>query len=497
MKLSHLTVQKKLFIITLITLMGYVVVLASEIWIERKTLFDKRKRELLNVVSVGKSVIETFHDLSKKDVITDEQAKFLARKVLKKVKHDNEKTFFVINKAGDYIVHPLSQQLAVEGLPQTEIDELEALIRESYKENNIIKHWSLHRGRCTEKLSISSVYNPWGWIVGSSVLVEDVESTFIKNILNETFVIVPMIILALLASYIIAHSIITPLKEIYSELLEICKENKHFAQRVSDSESSELTKILNALHAVRDLTSALREAYHKENLLNNQLQKYKSDLEEFIFLISHDLLAPLRRIAMFSSLIRDEYPRLEEKEIFKYTDIISSSTYKLSEMAADILKFSKLGLVPLNKSLCEVEECFRESLHEHEADLKSFTVNFETINLPKINIDRKLMTRVFSNLIGNSIKFRKPGQPLEISLKAKNIRSKWLFTYTDNGKGFQDTQNIKKIFSPFRKGHNDNTIPGKGLGLAFCKNIITKHNGEIWGDPRYKKGARICFTLLN
>ncbi len=106
------------------------------------------------------------------------------------------------------------------------------------------------------------------------------------------------------------------------------------------------------------------------------------------------------------------------------------------------------------------------------------------------------MGMLWQNLIGNAVKFHRPGQAPAIHVSAVQDGALWRFSVTDNGIGI-DPEYAEKVFVIFQRLHNKDTYSGSGIGLAMCKKIVEFHGGTISVDPEYTDGTRITFTLAS
>jgi light-regulated signal transduction histidine kinase (bacteriophytochrome) len=105
--------------------------------------------------------------------------------------------------------------------------------------------------------------------------------------------------------------------------------------------------------------------------------------------------------------------------------------------------------------------------------------------------------QVFQNLIGNGIKFHKPGDPPRVHLTAERNAEHpdfWTFKVVDNGIGIQ-THHFERLFVIFQRLHGKQEYPGTGIGLATCKRIVERHGGKIWLESEAGKGTTFLFTL--
>ena len=104
------------------------------------------------------------------------------------------------------------------------------------------------------------------------------------------------------------------------------------------------------------------------------------------------------------------------------------------------------------------------------------------------------MVRLFQNLIGNAIKYRRPGQPPRVHISADLHGPEWTISIQDNGIGFEP-ENASAVFAPFKRLHTAEEYPGTGVGLSICRRIVEAQGGRIWAESELGKGATFFFTL--
>jgi signal transduction histidine kinase len=104
------------------------------------------------------------------------------------------------------------------------------------------------------------------------------------------------------------------------------------------------------------------------------------------------------------------------------------------------------------------------------------------------------MRLLFQNLIGNAIKYRRPGEPAHIHIRARRNAGLWRFSVADNGIGIE-AQYLQTVFAPFKRLHGLDEYPGSGIGLAICKKIVERSGGQIWAESTYGQGSTFHFTL--
>jgi len=114
--------------------------------------------------------------------------------------------------------------------------------------------------------------------------------------------------------------------------------------------------------------------------------------------------------------------------------------------------------------------------------------------MPTLPVDRGQMVRLFQNLVGNALKYRKPDQRPKVHISAEQQRAEWVFSVRDNGIGF-DPEHASTIFTPFKRLHTAEEYPGTGIGLAICKRIVQAQGGRLWAESQEGEGATFFFTL--
>ena len=244
---------------------------------------------------------------------------------------------------------------------------------------------------------------------------------------------------------------------------------------------------------LRKAEGDLSAANERLNILNRELQRSNEDLEQFAFAASHDLHEPLRTVASFASLLeKTAGAKLTDVEL-KYLKYISEGARRMQALIDNLLTYSQVGqkpkspqIVDLNAVLAWAIENLRKSICESEAEISSDP-------LPSVTGDMGQLGHVFQNLIGNAIKYARPGIKPVIRLSAAQENDHWLILVRDNGIGI-DSAYFQSIFGALKRLHGKE-IPGTGLGLAVCRRVVEAHGGKIWVESTPGEGSTFCFTL--
>lgn len=261
------------------------------------------------------------------------------------------------------------------------------------------------------------------------------------------------------------------------------------------------TKVTRDLTFKKAAEDRIQEYSKQLEIRNQELQETYKEMESFSYVASHDLQEPLRKIKTFASrIVSTENLSDKGKENFER---ITDATERMQALINDLLEYSRSNnsaasfeKVDLNQVVKEVCENQQELLEE-----KSATVNIG--KLPAINAVPLQMSQLFSNIIGNSIKYSRENTPLVINISAKKVDGAEIeekgklfnqITISDNGIGFEQ-QYANKIFELFQRLHSRDQYSGTGIGLAICKKIVQNHGGFITAIGNPGKGATFNIYL--
>ena len=234
---------------------------------------------------------------------------------------------------------------------------------------------------------------------------------------------------------------------------------------------------------------------------NEKLEQYARDLEsknneleQFAFVAAHDLQEPLRTTLSSVNLLEDGYKDKLDEEGQIFLRFIKESTNRMINLVTNILQYSTMGrdikLEPIDvHSLCsKVIEDLKEAISEAGA-----TVEIEN-ELPLVLASSLELRMIFQNLIGNALKFVKPGTAPVIKVSCQETTGHWQFSVSDNGIGIKD-EHHDKVFKIFQRLHNRSEYKGTGMGLATCEKLITILGGDIWFNSEEGEGTTFHFTL--
>ena len=266
-----------------------------------------------------------------------------------------------------------------------------------------------------------------------------------------------------------------------------------------------LSIILTDLTAQKNTQKQLRSNNEKLEEINLALELSNHDLHQFASIASHDLQEPLRKIQIFSSLMKDKENDLAP-DIRKYLDKIVESSGRMKNLIVDILNYSRLSANISRVENTDLNEVVNEIIEDFELIINEKKATIRVNDLPVINVKRGQIRQVFQNIISNALKFSKPGEPPLIEIFSTSISQKsfdaeqnedglfYLISIKDNGIGF-DEKYVNNIFDLFERLHSKDTYEGTGIGLAIAKKIIEKHHGLITASSKTGGGAEFKIIL--
>jgi len=265
-------------------------------------------------------------------------------------------------------------------------------------------------------------------------------------------------------------------------------------QRLADDVDSMRLRIVSDLAKVVEARHQIEEA----NLLLEQraaeLVRSNRDLEQFAYVASHDLQEPLRKVASFCQLLQRRYAGQLDERADQYIAFAVNGAQRMQRLINDLLAFSRIGRMTPGFTRVDLTQLVAEAAGQNDAGRTQEGAEISWSDLPVVLGEEALLSTLFTNLIGNSLKFRHPDRPSRIRITARRVEEGWEISCVDNGIGI-DPEFVDKVFVIFQRLHPRDAYPGTGIGLAVAKKIVEYHGGQIWIDTDYHDGAAIRFTL--
>lgn len=240
------------------------------------------------------------------------------------------------------------------------------------------------------------------------------------------------------------------------------------------------------------------------NESNKRLEDSNNELQQFAFVASHDLQEPLRKIQVFSAMVR-ESTTPDKAEFKTYLNKISASAERMRKMITDLLDFARPPALDFFKS-SDLNTIVDEVLNDLEVKIKTLNAKIEVDNLAAFEMVPGQIKQLFQNLILNALKFSRPGVTPEISVTGVFIKEKsfaapatkkgdyYRISVADNGIGFDEVY-AERIFEIFQRLNQKDAYEGSGIGLSIVKKIIDRHSGLIRATSIKGEGSTFTFIL--
>ncbi|MEL1255412.1 response regulator [Flavobacterium sp. DGU38] len=239
-------------------------------------------------------------------------------------------------------------------------------------------------------------------------------------------------------------------------------------------------------------------------LKNEELELKNHELQQFSWVVSHDLNEPIRKIQIFIKIIKDLYLAKDDKAV-DYVNRTIKSAERMQTLITDLLAYSRLSST-VQPEKTDLNVVLQEVLSDFDYLIERKNATIKTNELPTIDSIPSQLRQVFQNLIGNALKFsNNTDEPLiEITseiIDAKSFDAKpssngkyCRIIVKDNGIGFDEIY-LDRIFVIFQSLNDRQSYEGTGIGLAIAKKIIEKHNGLITAKSQIGKGASFIIVL--
>jgi len=228
--------------------------------------------------------------------------------------------------------------------------------------------------------------------------------------------------------------------------------------------------------------------------LQDALTESNSALEQFAYVASHDLQEPLRTMSAYSQLLSKRYRGMLDDDADEFLSFLLSASARMSALVRDLLAYARLTTEQERPASIALDEDLEAALSHLDQAINESGASVTHDPMPTLQVDRGQMVRLFQNLVGNAIKYRKSNRPPIVHISAEQKGADWIISIRDNGIGF-DPKHASTIFEPFKRLHTAQEYPGTGVGLAICRRIVQSQRGRIWAESQPGEGTTFYFTL--
>lgn len=242
---------------------------------------------------------------------------------------------------------------------------------------------------------------------------------------------------------------------------------------------------------IRQLNADLEERVQRRTA---DLEAANKELEAFSYSVSHDLRAPLRAVDGFSQATLEDYGASLPEQGRRYLQTIRDGAQRMGALIDDLLSFSRLSRLPLQKRAVNMAKLAREALEELNGMRKGRAIDVRIGDLAPCEGDPALLKQVWVNLLSNAIKYTRQRDAAVVEIQSRQENGENVYSVSDNGTGF-DMQYAHKLFGVFQRLHRADEFEGTGVGLAIVQRVVHRHGGRVWAEAAADRGASFYFAL--
>jgi two-component system, LuxR family, sensor kinase FixL len=244
---------------------------------------------------------------------------------------------------------------------------------------------------------------------------------------------------------------------------------------------------------IRDITKR-RQSEDQRELMMKRLTEADIERGHFAHVAAHDLGQSVRMISSFCGLLSTNYgDRLDERGR-EYLQLMAGGATAMRALLDDLVEHGRLDFEEENEVWFDSENSLEDLLKNLREVIETSNAVVTHDELPMICATPIRFARLLQNLIGNAIKYVRPGVSPRIHVSARITPDEWIFSVKDNGIGI-DPQYHDRIFEPFKRLHNSSQYAGTGMGLAICKKIVQGFGGRLTVESLPQQGATFSFGI--
>lgn len=283
------------------------------------------------------------------------------------------------------------------------------------------------------------------------------------------------------------HEAITRGESVIGKVFDIQRRNgTNGTIMVSASQiRSETGVVIGGVATTQDITE-LRK-------VQRELARSNSDLQQFAYVASHDLQAPLRMISSYLQLLETRNKEILDQDSREYIAYAIDGAKSMNVLIKDILDYSRVNSQGKEFLPTDMDSVMMTVMRDLANIIEETSANVSYDRQPTIIADQTQMVQLLENLISNALKFHGEEPPI-VQVSAIREVHYWQFAVKDNGIGL-DPKYKSRIFEMFQRLHTRDEYKGTGIGLAICKRIVERHGGRIWVESDIGEGATFYFTI--
>lgn len=301
------------------------------------------------------------------------------------------------------------------------------------------------------------------------------------SIMNTNDIALGLTLIAVIAGSITAYLLGKTISKRFLKMTALANSIAHgnYGASLTDDRHDEISSLTQSLNK---MALKLQESF-------NHLTKMNRELDQFAYVVSHDLKAPLRAINNLAEWVSEDLEN-KEPEVIKNLSLMRGRVHRMENLINGILEYSRIGRKELTKTTFSVHELVTETL-ENIAPPPSFTVLVPP-DLPTITGEKTLFYQVLSNLLSNAFKYHHSSEGT-VEVKATEFKDHYQFEIKDDGPGIPKEYH-QKVFGMFQTMEARDVKESTGVGLAIVKKIVEEKSGSVWIESEKGAGTTFVFT---
>lgn len=243
--------------------------------------------------------------------------------------------------------------------------------------------------------------------------------------------------------------------------------------------------------SILGFTKIMRDATERKSV-QAALERANAELSSFAYEVAHDIQSPLRRINNFAELLSNSLGTAPLEVQKNLLDAVLESAETLNQLIGSLLQYATVASVPEDLETVPLDGILKRVRHNLQPLIEEKRAELVWDALPEVVGHPARVLRLLQNLVGNAVKYGRPGVPPVVTIRAERHAEEWVIHVRDNGMGI-DPRFAETVFTPLKRLHGPE-IKGTGLGLAICKRIVEGRGGRIWVDSTLGEGSTFHFT---
>jgi signal transduction histidine kinase len=338
--------------------------------------------------------------------------------------------------------------------------------------------------------NIESGEEVFSGFVRVDMLLDELAVNKATIIYNNCLMVPIYIVIGMFFSGLIEQRISKPLMELKKAVGAMAKGD--FSMQMELQSNDELGMLGESFN---QMSKQLSLTIEELNYANETLEKTNKELEEFTYIVSHDLQEPLRKVHSFGQFLMEDYNEQLPDEGKDYVERMQKASVKMKQLIQDLLLLSRVGTGKAEFSSVDTGEVVQMALDDLALTIEESGAQVVVGQLPPILGNKTRLAQLFQNLIGNAVKYRSDERNPEIEISAKEQGDQVVFSVKDNGMGIEE-KFFGKVFGVFQRLHGQGEkYKGTGIGLSLCNKVVQKHGGKIWVESTLGKGSTFYFTM--